>query len=221
VRKPLVHVIVLASTLHGEDEEPGYLDGYGLIDAEHARHLADRGDTQPVRVPDDVEMHRSQPNRAAEAADTTTAADSAIVDAAPLPESAYTYRPSAVLDTWIRILGGMCQWLHCDAPAWSTDLDHDTPFSHTDPTGHHYRTRTGGYLDLLGIDPAQVIDSARVIDPEDTTRRRRTRAQNRAARIRAERRLQQAQIDLAEFGLSRSARHDNRPPPGDDPPCPF
>ncbi len=221
VRKPLVHVIVLASTLHGEDEEPGYLDGYGLIDAEHARHLADRGDTQPVRVPDDVEMHRSQPNREAEAADTTTAADSAIVDAAPLPESAYTYRPSAVLDTWIRILGGMCQWLHCDAPAWSTDLDHDTPFSHTDPTGHHYRTRTGGYLDLLGIDPAQVIDSARVIDPEDTTRRRRTRAQNRAARIRAERRLQQAQIDLAEFGRSRSARHDNRPPPGDDPPCPF
>ena len=246
-----------------EDEEPGYLDGYGLIDAEHARHLADRDDTQPVRVPDDVEMHRSQPNREAEAADTTTAADSAIVDAAPLPESAYTYRPSAVLDTWIRILGGMCQWLHCDAPAWSTDLDHDTPFSHSDPTrggattaagmkpycrphhpmkhsgpwaqrrnpdrsidllaptGHHYRTRTGGYLDLLGIDPAQVIDPARVIDPEDTTRRRRTRAQNRAARIRAERRHQQGQTDLAELGRSRSARHDNRPPPGDDPPCPF
>jgi len=237
-RKPLVHVIVLSSTLSGADEEPGYLDGYGLIDAEHARDLATNGNRQPVRVPDT-------------ATDATGPAEEV-----PLPSSAYIYRPSAILDTWIRILGGMCQWLHCDAPVWNTDLDHDTPFNHGDPTaggrttaagmkpycrhhhrlkhcgawaerhntdrsidllaptGHHYRTSTSGYLDLLDINPS------RVIDPDDTvTQRRRTRAENKAASIRAERRQRQAEIDLAKVRPRRPREHGRQPPPEDD--CPF
>ncbi len=174
----------------------------------------------------------------------------------PLPSSAYIYRPSAILDTWIRILGGMCQWLHCDAPVWNTDLDHDTPFNHGDPTaggrttaagmkpycrhhhrlkhcgawaerhntdrsidllaptGHHYRTSTSGYLDLLDINPS------RVIDPDDTvTQRRRARAENKAASIRAERRQRQAEIDLAKVRPRRPREHGRQPPPEDD--CPF
>ncbi len=124
-RKPLVHVIVLSPTLSGADEEPGYLDEYGLIDAEHARDRATNGNRQPVRVPDT-------------ATDATGPAEEV-----PLPTSAYSYRPSAILDTWIRILGGMCQWLHCDAPVWNTDLDHDTPFNHGDPTAGGRTTAAG------------------------------------------------------------------------------
>ncbi len=255
-RKPLVHVIVLSSTLHGDDEEPGYLDGYGLIDAQHARDLATNGQRQPVRVPDDVTMHRAQ--TAAHAKNATADTTDTAADETPMPDSARTYRPSAILDTWIRILGGMCQWLHCDAPAWNTDLDHDTPFNHGDPTaggrttaagmkpycrhhhrmkhseawaerrntdrsidllaptGHHYRTHGAGFLDLLDINPDQVVD------PDDTTtQRRRTRAENKAANIRAERRHRQAQIDLAHIQRDRPREHDKQPPLDDEAPCPF
>ncbi|WP_277833079.1 HNH endonuclease signature motif containing protein [Speluncibacter jeojiensis] len=50
-RKALVHVLVRESTLCGEDEEPGYLDGYGVIDADHARDLAKGAVVKPVKVP--------------------------------------------------------------------------------------------------------------------------------------------------------------------------
>ncbi len=243
-RKPLVHVIMLDSTLHGDDEQPAYLDGYGLIDADTARNLANDGDITHVRVPDDVHHHRTQ---------HTT-------EDAQLPDSAFAYRPSAVLDTWIRTLGGMCQWLHCDTPAWNTDLDHDTPFNHRNPraggkttaasmkpycrthhrithsqawsqrlnpdgsidlispTGHHYHSRRSGYLDLLGINPD------RITDPDKPQRRRRTRAENQAARTRAERRHQQTKLDLAALRWQpprtpTSRSRTDEPPPDDD--CPF
>lgn len=44
-----------------------------------------------------------------------------------------TYRPGTVLDTWMRMLAGGCEWLHCDVAAWNTDLDHHRPFDHSDP----------------------------------------------------------------------------------------
>src|SRR3546814_18174570 len=44
VRRPLVHVVMLESTLQGGDapgaDEPAHLDGYGVISAEHARDSA-------------------------------------------------------------------------------------------------------------------------------------------------------------------------------------
>jgi len=62
-----------------------------------------------------------------------------------------------------------------------------------------------------------------VINPDDTnnTRRRRTRAENKGASIRAERRDRQTQIDLTAMGHSRPRQHDKRPLPDDDQPCPF
>ncbi len=130
-RKPLVHLIMLNSTLDGADDEPGYLDGYGLIDAHHAREVAAGADIRPVRVPEDATVAKAD-------VDATTST--------PLPVSAYVYQPNTVLDTWIRILGGMCQWLHCDTPAWNTDLDHDTPFNHDDPA-------QGGKTTAAGMKP--------------------------------------------------------------------
>lgn len=208
-RKPLVHVIMLDSTLTGADDEPGYLDGYGLINADHVREVAADADIVPVRVPDDVTVDRAHraaghDHAPAEAADPQPAAADhapstvghpAAHVADPLPASAFTYHPNQLLDTWIRILAGMCQWLHCDVPAWNADIDHDESFNHRDPreggktiardmkpycrnhhrlkhagdwtethnrdrtidliapTGHHYRTRNAGYLDVLGLDP--------------------------------------------------------------------
>jgi len=301
-RKPLVHVIVLGTTLEGEDEEAGYLDGYGLIDAAHARNLADDADIEYVRVPDDVHYYRTQnpatdrtepgntdANDAdpvdadpvdADPADCATPADDALAsdtraDAGlstncgaaaeagstesgdpGLPDSAYVYRPTTVLDAWIRILCGTCQWPHCDAPAWNADLDHDEAFNHHNPTrggtttaagmkaycrthhrikhsgtwaerhnpdrsidyisptGHRYHSRATGYLDLLGIHPDDITD------PDGRShRRRRTRTENKAASIRAERRRQQTRTDPKKIRHAR-IRSGEPPPDGDDP-CPF
>ncbi|MDN5758503.1 MAG: hypothetical protein L0H59_08215, partial [Tomitella sp.] len=65
----------------------------------------------------------------------------------------------SVLATWVRILGGMCRWPHCDAAAWNADLDHTEPFNHRSPENggattanglkpycrHHHRLKHSGY----------------------------------------------------------------------------
>lgn len=217
-RKPLVHLIMLSSTLAGEDDEPGYLDGHGIIDAQHARDIAQGANLSPVRLPDDI-----QARRAAEATEGKAPPDTAQPDSAQ-PDSALRYRPSAALDTWVRIIGGTCIWPHCDAPAWNCDLDHTDPFNHDNPAEggattsdgltpycrhHHrikhsglweesrddngniilttsagvrYRTPAAGLLSLLGISTDEVVDAAKP--------RSRTRAENKASRVRAERKRQ-------------------------------
>ncbi|MGV9863139.1 DUF222 domain-containing protein [Rhodococcus koreensis] len=203
-RKPLVHLIMLDSTLGGGDE-PAYLDGYGIVDAAHARDIAVDADVEPVRAPNS--------------------------------ETPTTYRPGTVLVTWMRVLAGACEWLHCDVAAWNTDLDHHRPFDHSDPaaggptvagnltaycrnhhrlkhsghwqvdadggielvapTGHRYRPRSSGLLGV-GRDVAAGCDHTAGSDhAADPATRRRTRAQNAAARIRAERRRRQAHLDAA------------------------
>ncbi|MDQ2722119.1 MAG: 13E12 repeat family protein [Actinomycetota bacterium] len=140
-RKPLIHVILLGSTLEGVDDETAYLDGYGLIDAEHARTLADDADIEYVHVPDDVHYDRAQ--AAAEYTGTAAEANSTGSSDPGLPASAYVYRPNAMLDAWIRILCGTCQWPHCDVPAWNADLDHDEPFDHRNPSRGGKTTAAG------------------------------------------------------------------------------
>ena len=285
-RKPLIHVILLGSTLKGADDESAYLDGYGLIEAEHARDLATDADIEYVRVPDDVHNRRADhanapdadQNPAGAATETTASGERSSTthgdDAEPLasaaaglastptgadglPDSAYVYRPNTILDAWIRILCGTCQWPHCDAPAWNADLDHDQSFDHRDPaqggkttaadmkaycrthhrikhtgtwtehhnadrsidyvspTGHRYHSPATGYLDLLGVNPDDITDTG----PGNSVRRRRNRAEDRAARIRAERRRQQSVVDLARIRNVRIGTGERSP--DDDKACPF
>lgn len=138
-RKTLVHLIMLGSTLAGLDEEPGYLDGHGIVDADHAREIAEGADIMPVRLPDDVQARRAV---AGGAPPGSPRPESALPEST-LPESALRYRPSRTLDTWVRIIGGMCQWPHCDAATWNCDLDHTEPFDHDNP-GEGGRTIAGG-----------------------------------------------------------------------------
>ncbi|MBC2639711.1 MULTISPECIES: HNH endonuclease signature motif containing protein [unclassified Rhodococcus (in: high G+C Gram-positive bacteria)] len=179
---------------------------------------------------------------------------SADVEPVRLPSvtAATTYRPDAVLDTWLRVLAGGCEWLHCDVAAWNTDLDHHRPFDHSDPaaggptvagnlnaycrnhhrlkhsghwqmdaeggieltapTGHRYRPRSSG---LLGGRPDGVAGGGHLADRGVG---RRTREQNTAARIRAERRRRQAHLDAVRHG-SRGARPPETRAPDD--PAPF
>ncbi len=212
-RKPLVHVIIMDSTLRGSDD-PGYLDGYGVIGAEHARSIARSGTLRPIRLPEDKRRRASDDPTGRPAGPP----------AHGVPESAWRYRPGSVLDTWVRIVGGRCQWPGCDAAAWNCDLDHTVPFNHADPmhggmttseglkpycryhhrmkhsgvwkervgpdralhltapTGHEYESAPFGVLDVLRVKSEEMVDGVRAGGP------RRSRADNRAARVRAERR---------------------------------
>ena len=229
VRRPVVHVVMTDSTLHGGGE-PAHLDGYGVISAEHARDIARDAVIRNVRAPaDDV--------------------------AEPVPASARVYRPGAVLDTWLRIIAGSCQWLHCDVPAWNSDLDHNEPFHHgdpecggktvasnmsafcrnhhrlkhsdrwrftsnvdrtmslTSPTGHCYRTR-----------PAGLMAGSHEPTPPQGGRNRRTQAENKAARIQSERNRQRRRIqkraeEHVQYKRRKSPRARREPIDyGDDPP---
>lgn len=106
--KVVIHVVINHSTLASEDDEPGFLDGHGVISAAHARDMAARADAvvRPVN-PDPAPRPAAQPGD--------------------------PYRPTTLLDTFLRIRDGHSVVPGSHAPAWACDLDHVDEYSFTDP----------------------------------------------------------------------------------------
>ncbi len=97
---------------------------------------------------------------------------------------------------------------------WAERHNPDRSIDYISPTGHRYHSRATGYLDLLGIHPDDITD------PDGRShRRRRTRAENKVASIRAERRRQQTRTDPKK--IRRARIRSGEPPPDGDDPCPF
>ena len=107
----VINVIAPAATVTGDGDEPGFLQGYGVIDAEQVRELAD----QPGTVKRDL-----------------TNPDTAAASGGGVPEM-WRHRPSAELDRWARCRGLTCSFPFCDRPAWNADLDHSVAFDHQNP----------------------------------------------------------------------------------------
>ena len=101
--RTVINVIASEDTVNGNSEQPGYLEGYGVIDAEQVRQLAKTSTRLPVECP------------------------------AVSPAEAVRYQPSAALQRWIRCRDLTCRFPGCDRPACSADIDHTIPFSHTNP----------------------------------------------------------------------------------------
>ena len=99
----VINVIASQETVEGTSEQPGYLDGYGVIDADQVRDLAAVAALRPLSEP-------------------------AISD-----DAALSYQPSAALERYVRSRDLVCRFPGCDRPAWRTDIDHTTPFDHTAP----------------------------------------------------------------------------------------
>ncbi|CAN3131555.1 DUF222 domain-containing protein [Mycobacterium sp. smrl_JER01] len=99
----VLHVIATAETVAGRSDRPGYLAGYGVVDAELIRELARDATRRLVEEP-------------------------VISD-----EQARTYRPSAALDRYIRARDLTCRFPGCTVPATRCDIDHTEPFNHDDP----------------------------------------------------------------------------------------
>lgn len=102
----VLQVIAAADTVTGHNDAPGYLCGYGVIDAELVRELAREATRQLVEQP-----------------------DIGVDDRAAL-----TYRPSTALARYIRARDLTCRFPGCSVPAHRCDIDHTEPFNHDNPT---------------------------------------------------------------------------------------
>ena len=100
----VINVIATEDTVSGDSPQPGYLEGYGVIDADHVRDLAKTATMRPVDCP------------------------------AATAEEALRYQPPATLERFIRCRDLMCRFPGCDRKAWICDIDHTEPFNHSDPT---------------------------------------------------------------------------------------
>src|SRR5690625_4843874 len=110
-RRPVeVRVTVSLATLLGLDEDPADLDGVGPIPADVAMDLAFGDDATWRRLVTDP------------------------LTGTLLNYGHRTYRPPAALDSYIRTRDGTCRFPTTLTPADHADLDHTTPFDHTD--GH-------------------------------------------------------------------------------------
>jgi hypothetical protein len=209
----VINVIATEATINGDSDQPGYLEGYGVIDADHVRELSQTASLRPVVCPQVTS------------------------------EEALRYQPSAALERFIRCRDLMCRFPGCDRKAWICDIDHNTPFNHADPSAggltvpwdlecycrEHHRLKTfhggpGGWRDELLADgtivwtsptgrtytttPAgydlfpQLRDACRAPTP-----RTRNRDRERAARIaRARRQIREQRPVNAETRRVNHAR---------------
>lgn len=140
----VVNVIAERDTVLGDGKAAGYVTGFGVIDAEQVRDLADQGTMRLVSEPQ--------------------------VDAA----AARRYQPTVSVQRWVRCRDLTCRFPGCEHPAENCDMDHTVPFDHNDPTRggqtvpgnlkclcrFHHRLKTfGGWNDVQYPDGAVVWTS--------------------------------------------------------------
>jgi len=99
----VVNVVASEDALAGDSDRPGYLEGYGVIDAEQLRELAAQADAQRI-----VQLEASA-------------------------VEALRYQPSAALERAVRCRDLTCRFPGCSRPATHCDIDHTVPFSLRDP----------------------------------------------------------------------------------------
>ncbi|WP_238421821.1 HNH endonuclease signature motif containing protein [Gordonia sp. 'Campus'] len=121
---PTFHIVVNLTTLLGLDQESGFLDGHGLVDADTLRSLL-------------ADARRSfitgQPNTGQP------------ITGQQQPTGT-RYTPSRALQTLVRCGELGCTFPGCTQPVWTTDLDHTIPFDHHTPT-------TGGATTQRNLKP--------------------------------------------------------------------
>ena len=103
--RPVFHIVVNLSTLLGLDNDPGFLDGHGIIDAATLRTMV-------------VEAERSYLNTHTKQADRQPT----------------RYTPSKKLINLVKAGELCCTFPGCNSPVWKADIDHTTPFDHRNPT---------------------------------------------------------------------------------------
>ena len=139
--RAMIHVVANQSTLDGEDDQPGYLDGVGVIDADTVRELA--ADAAFDYLDTGVGVGALDPRHR---------------DHAAAARAALRYVPSKKLLSLVRSGELCCTFPGCTNPVWQADVDHSTPYAHHNPSSggltvranlkplcrFHHRTKTFG-----------------------------------------------------------------------------
>ena len=112
--RAIIHVVANQSTLDGDDDTPGYLDGYGIIDADTVRELA-------------VDAHFDHLDSSAGDVDPGSP------DHEAAARAALRYVPSKKLLALVRSGELCCTFPGCTNPVWTADVDHGEPFNHRNP----------------------------------------------------------------------------------------
>jgi hypothetical protein len=99
----VVNVIASEQTVRDDGQQPGYLEGFGVIDAEQVRAIAADATVRVVEEP------------------------------SVSPAEALRYQPSSALERYVRLRDLTCRFPGCDRPAVVCDVDHTIPFNHADP----------------------------------------------------------------------------------------
>jgi hypothetical protein len=214
--RTVINVIASEATVLGASRQPGYLEGYGVIDAEQVRELAELAALQMVEQP------------------------------VVTPAEALRYQPTAAVERWVRCRDVTCRFPGCDRPAAICDLDHTVPYNHADPAAggltvpwnlacycrEHHRLKTfhggpGGWRDeqlpdgtIVWTSPTGRIYRTRPGGPElfpqlrqacaRPTPRKRNRSREKAARItRARNKIQtQRPINAVQRGVNQACRQE-------------
>lgn len=222
----VVHVLAEQSAINGESQAPGYLAGFGPLPAALLRDLAGVAKSKPVSLPPDRAEAGYRPSTALAAfirfRDLTcrfpgcdAPADVCDVDhTVPFPLGP-THPSNLKL---------LCRHHHLLKTFWTEWRDKQLPdgtVEWTSPSGRSYVTKALGsmYFPALSI-PTGVLALPAEQPPAAGDRavmmpvRRRTRAEDHAARVRRERGINEARIAAeAARHAGRSAPHNNDPPP--------
>ncbi|MED5803461.1 DUF222 domain-containing protein [Gordonia sp. Z-3] len=154
--KAVLHVVADEATVKGMANNAGFMEGHGVISGEHVRDIAARADTTvSYLVPPTIEPEP----------------DGTFTLPAHLPSD--PYRPSAALDTFIRLRDGYCTEPGCLTSAWRGDLDHVDEYDHACPhrggqtteVGLNAKCRPGHLLKTFGdwVDDQWRDDDGRLV----------------------------------------------------------
>jgi hypothetical protein len=99
----VVNVIADQQTVFGDGNQPGYVEGYGVIDAEQVRAITKDATLRLIEEP------------------------------AVSTAQALSYQPTAAVERWVRMRDMTCRFPGCDRSAMICDVDHTVPFNKTDP----------------------------------------------------------------------------------------
>ncbi len=108
--RTVINVIADQSTVLGIGNKPGYLAGFGVIDAEVVRRMVERATLRVLTAP--------------------------VVTA----EEMRRYQPTAAVERFVRMRDLTCRFPGCDRPAERCDVDHTIPFNHVDPSKGGFTT---------------------------------------------------------------------------------
>lgn len=225
----VIHVLADAATVDGESSKPGYVPGFGGLSAEAVRQLAASAKLRPLVHPKECPPEpRYRPSTAL--ADFIRCrdlscrfpgcdrpAESADIDhTVPWPQGP-THPSNLKL---LCRLHHLLKTFYCGTNGWRDRQEPDGTVTWTSPSGHSYVTKPGGSLFF----PQLAVPTAQLGLPTWTPAaeahrglmmpvRRRSRADERAARIAYERGINEARIaaEAAEHAKQLAACND--PPP--------